>query len=445
MKTKQPIIVIIGGGWAGLSAATLLVNKNVEVVLIERSNRLGGRMSSFYDPKFGEWLDNGVHLFIGAYHNALQLMSIWGVSENVVFNEDFNIPWLGRNGEVYKFKLKENSLATAYSLLKFKGFSFKDRLFTIKGLNALKKAYDNPPIPEPTVAKFLKNEGIDFEKYGSWFEALSLAVLNASAEIAGLYPLIRAMKAGLASGNSIGKLCFFKKPFQQAYIDSANDYLQRNKVKIILNTPVNSVKVAQNERLIEVNYHNCKIYADAVISTVQPLDLLSFLPIELKSDSFFKCLGKMEYSPIIATYLNFERPVLKTRLVHLDRGKALHWVFGRGYSSEQVWENISTIRSYAVEYSNLSTKRIINDTIMELEKRIRNLNKNRLLKARAIINRRATVILKPGSDDIRPKTETPLKGLFLAGDWVATGLPATVESAALSGILSAEASLKSLR
>ena len=48
--------------------------------------------------------------------------------------------------------------------------------------------------------------------------------------------------------------------------------------------------------------------------------------------------------------------------------------------------------------------------------------------------------LAPGQPP-RPSTRTAVPGLFLAGDWIATGLPATIESAVVSGHLAADAVL----
>lgn len=69
-------IAVIGGGWAGLSAATRLSELGLEVTLFERSRALGGRSTSFWEKDFGEWLDHGPHLFIGAYREALRLLEL---------------------------------------------------------------------------------------------------------------------------------------------------------------------------------------------------------------------------------------------------------------------------------------------------------------------------------------------------------------------------------
>jgi len=73
---SRPVVVVVGGGWAGLAAATRLVQKGFGVTLLERDRELGGRASSFWDESFEEWLDNGLHVFIGAYSSALKLSLI---------------------------------------------------------------------------------------------------------------------------------------------------------------------------------------------------------------------------------------------------------------------------------------------------------------------------------------------------------------------------------
>ncbi|MFH0765729.1 MAG: FAD-dependent oxidoreductase, partial [Calditrichota bacterium] len=79
-------LAIVGGGWAGLTAATAGAQAGLSVCLIEQKRHLGGRTSSFWDARFGCWLDNGPHLFIGAYSSALHALKIWGSQSAVDFS-----------------------------------------------------------------------------------------------------------------------------------------------------------------------------------------------------------------------------------------------------------------------------------------------------------------------------------------------------------------------
>ncbi|MBT7789206.1 MAG: hypothetical protein HN757_10055 [Calditrichaeota bacterium] len=83
--------------------------------------------------------------------------------------------------------------------------------------------------------------------------------------------------------------------------------------------------------------------------------------------------------------------------------------------------------------SEISRDEFLDRVILDLAERLPKAKPEIITEARLVRSKRATVILKPGSDLIRPEAVTPTDGLFIAGDWCGTGLPATIESAARSG------------
>jgi hydroxysqualene dehydroxylase len=84
--TDEPII-IVGAGWAGLACALTLTSQNQKVLLLEASPQAGGRARGVL---FGEDLvDNGQHLFIGAYQHTLSLLKILSIPEENLFHLNF--------------------------------------------------------------------------------------------------------------------------------------------------------------------------------------------------------------------------------------------------------------------------------------------------------------------------------------------------------------------
>src|SRR5882724_7063273 len=68
-------VIVIGGGFAGLSAATALAQQGLQVTVLEGRQVLGGRAYSFPDPKTGDSVDNGQHLFMGCYRETIQFLN----------------------------------------------------------------------------------------------------------------------------------------------------------------------------------------------------------------------------------------------------------------------------------------------------------------------------------------------------------------------------------
>jgi zeta-carotene desaturase len=102
--------------------------------------------------------------------------------------------------------------------------------------------------------------------------------------------------------------------------------------------------------------------------------------------------------------------------------------------------HLSLVSSGADEVLRRTNDELVQVAIDELRAALPSTRGARLLRATVVREPQATFSLAPGQPP-RPSTRTSVKGLFLAGDWVDTGLPSTIESAVLSGRLAAEAVL----
>src|SRR5689334_11392878 len=96
--TPDPIVIVIGGGFAGLSAATALAERGVRVLVLEARPSLGGRATAFTDPATGERVDNGQHVLIGAYHETFALLRRLGTEGDVFLQDDLSIEVIDRDG-----------------------------------------------------------------------------------------------------------------------------------------------------------------------------------------------------------------------------------------------------------------------------------------------------------------------------------------------------------
>src|SRR6476469_6347298 len=91
-------VAIVGGGFAGLSAATALAEQGRRVIVLEARPRLGGRASSFTDPATGERVDNGQHLLIGGYHETFRFLRRIGASDAVTLQPQLTVDFVDRHG-----------------------------------------------------------------------------------------------------------------------------------------------------------------------------------------------------------------------------------------------------------------------------------------------------------------------------------------------------------
>jgi uncharacterized protein with NAD-binding domain and iron-sulfur cluster len=124
-------------------------------------------------------------------------------------------------------------------------------------------------------------------------------------------------------------------------------------------------------------------------------------------------------------------------------GRNFQWVFDRRRLVGSGQSHLSLVSSGADTICNLSNTALIDAALAELRQALPAAARSTVRHASVIRERRATFSLKPGGPP-RPGTTTPVTGLFLAGDWIDTGLPATIESAVVSGHRAAAAVLASM-
>ncbi|MEK6560920.1 MAG: oleate hydratase, partial [Nitrospirota bacterium] len=95
-------VIIIGGGLAGLSAATELITAGYHVTIIEQRRSLGGRAYSFFDKNTGLELDNGQHILMGCYENTFRLLKRIGVTNKLYIQKNLSVDFLNTGGSIYR-------------------------------------------------------------------------------------------------------------------------------------------------------------------------------------------------------------------------------------------------------------------------------------------------------------------------------------------------------
>src|SRR2546422_7305961 len=129
-----PDAIVVGGGFAGLAAATLLAEEGARVVVLEARPHLGGRARSFVDPETGAVVDNGQHLFMGCYRETLRFLERIGSRDSLALQSRLMIPIVDCEGTVGRFRLPAAPApwSLLIGLLRFPGLKFKDRLALLR-------------------------------------------------------------------------------------------------------------------------------------------------------------------------------------------------------------------------------------------------------------------------------------------------------------------------
>jgi hypothetical protein len=145
----------------------------------------------------------------------------------------------------------------------------------------------------------------------------------------------------------------------------------------------------------------------------------------------------MDSMPIVTVNLWYDRPVMDELFVGLP-GREMQWVFDKRQAFGESASHLSLVSSGATALTGQSRESLTALAAREVEAALPRARAARLLRATVIREKQATFSLAPGQPS-RPTTRTPLKGLLLAGDWIDTGMPGTIESAVISGHMAAAA------
>jgi phytoene dehydrogenase-like protein len=225
--------------------------------------------------------------------------------------------------------------------------------------------------------------------------------------------------------------------------DAARRYLEARGGIVELNAHVEDVLAsdgrARGVRLVDGR----EIAGDAVIVAVPPDSLAELTSGVAELGPVVGAAQRLEWAPIVNVHLTFDRRVLEDAFA-MGVDSPVQAVFVRSTvpasaaaaSDRQI---LVLSQSAAAEWIGRSDDEIVAELAAALRGLVPAARDAELVDSLVLRHRRARFVPSPGSDALRPKSRTPIGGLYLAGDWTATGWPSTIESAVLSGIYAAAA------
>jgi squalene-associated FAD-dependent desaturase len=444
-------VVVVGGGFAGLAAATALAESGARVLLCESRPHLGGRARSFIDPDTGSIIDNGQHLLMGCYAEMLRFLGRIGAADRIAWGDGLEVPYLDPGGRATVLRASAGRVGALTGLLRFKGLPFGERLAAARVPLAARR--DDPAFEEMTVAAWLARLEQSAEARRRLWDPLAIAALNELPERAAASGFASALRHAFFSGPRGIALGAPRVGLSDLYVEPGTHYLRAHGGEVRPRAPVQRILESGTRCSGVLLAGGTRIEADAVIAAVTPKALLEILPPALAADRFFARVGELRDSAILSVYLWFGAPVLERPYAAL-LGGFWQWVFMRdgvrpppsaegGDAAVHGGTHVVTlVRSAASDDAERSKEALVRQAVEELRRYVPAAARLMPRHDMVIKEKNATVSLTPGTEALRPTTATPLERFYLAGDWIATGIPATVESACLSGHAAARAAAK---
>ena len=439
--------VVIGAGCAGLSAATALADAGARVVVLEARPGLGGRATSFRDPSTGERVDNGQHILMGCYEQTLVFLDRIGAADRVRWQAGLSLTMIDRRG--HESVLKLPSVASPLHLLggvmAWDALSWGERLAILRVGSALRRGtakavpYDRHGYE--TVRDWLNRHAQPQRLIELFWEPLALAALNQSIDQAAARYFTEVLGRMFADP-AAASLVLPAVPLDDMYAEPAREWLIERGHDVRVNAPAR-VEVS-GERVIGVRVRDERIAAPIVISTV-PWHafgaLFDHMPPALSAIA--SNAAALPSLPIVTVNLWFDRAVMQEPLVGLP-GRTFQWLFDRRAIVGGATSHLSLISSGADAIVAQGNDELIATALREVREALPQARPATLRKGLAVREKRSTFSLAPDAPP-RPQTTTPIEGFLLAGDWIDTGLPATIESAVVSGHRAAILATKSRR
>jgi len=436
---NPPDVIVVGGGFAGLSSAARLA-PSARVMLLEARSRLGGRATAFHDRRTGELVDNGQHVLLGCYRETLAFLDRVGALGHLHVERRLRVPMIDRQGR--RSELTCPDLPAPWHLLAgvcdWNALGWADRAAVLRMAAPLRIAQRelqgrrdrHAASPGETVEQWLIRNGQTPRVRELLWNPLALAALNQHPSSAAAPPFARVLAEMFGSDAQAASIILPARPLHLMYAEPARAFIERQGGAV--RTGQHARILLRNNALECVSCDGDRWTPHAVVCAVP----WYALPDAFEGDTValrdtLQAARHTAESPIVTVNLWFDRRVMDDPFVGLP-GRTMQWVFDKRAAFGEQASHLSLVSSGAAAVLAMSNDDLIAAAHQEILEAMPATRAARLVAATVIREPRATFSLAPGQP-ARPGTRTAIPGLYLAGDWIDTGLPATIEGACRSG------------
>ncbi|MDB2705623.1 hydroxysqualene dehydroxylase HpnE [Pseudomonadota bacterium] len=412
--------LIIGGGWSGLAAAVSLSQQGNHVHLIESAKQLGGRARNVHWQQ--SVIDNGQHLMIGAYKQMLAMMELIGVDTQSAFHRQ-SIDIVLHDTQHPSLHLSAQHawlpwpLSLAWNLTKSTGANGLYKIYKLH--SSIPKILNNNDI---TVSEWLLSTKQPNRLIKQLWEPLCLATLNTPIKEASAHLLATVIRDSLGAGKSAADSLIPTCPLGDLFPSYAANYIKQNGGTISLQSRAKQLLIDENKvtgiQLQDgsiLNYNNIIVACSPAHS------------IDLVVDHI--AINKPLNYPIFTAYLQYPADTRLSKPILGLTGTVSQWAFDR---SEQTPGLMAIVISGPGKHETMT-----NDELsLLLSRELRQMCPDLVaapLDSLIIREKRATFASTVNIEKQRPNAYTDISGLWLAGDYVANGYPATLEGAIRNG------------
>lgn len=431
--------MILGAGLAGLAAAAALQDAGFQVTLFERKSIPGGRASSFPAQESGEEVDNCQHVLMRCCTNLWHFYGGVGVQERIRWYDSLTFLEPGGRASVLRGSRLPAPFHLLPSFFRARFLDRRDKLGIARALMRMLRPGLDKGLEERTAAEWFRALGQTRRALERFWGPVLVSALNEEVERCSAAYARQIFRLGFLAHPKAYEMGVPAVPLRELY-EPAVRSIEAKGGTVRFRQAARALEMNGGGRVAGVRLADGSLApADYVVSALPFEAVPEILPGQWGEHAFFAGCRRLEGSPISAVHLWFDRDV--TPLDHavlLDR--PIQWMFNktRNYGRADGGSYLGLVVSASRDWLRRPRGDILDIAEREVRQAFPGAAEASVVKSAVIKEARATFSAVPGVDDLRPTTETPLPGFLLAGDWVRTGWPATMEGAVRSGYQAAE-------
>lgn len=416
-------VAVIGGGWAGMAAATELAARRLPVTVFEAGKILGGRARRVEID--GVTLDNGLHILVGAYKETLRLIRM--VSPSGTTDGLLRLPIQLRVEPGFELSAPRlpAPMHLAVALATASGLALSERIAALRFM-LIQRVRGFRCDDALTVRELLTRHAQPQRLVECLWGPLCIAALNTLPQEASARVFLAVLRDSLASTRAASDLLLPTRDYSALFPEPAGRFVEEHGGSVHTSAPVQALRLQGGE--FEIEAVGGGTFSHIVLATDphRACELLAPLP---ETAVLISQLRKFDYRPIYSIYLQYPHSVRLLRpMVGFTEGFA-QWAFDRGQLCGQ-HGLIAVVISASGAHQQLPHPQLAQAVHADLAKWLPGLPAP--LGHQVIAEKRATFACVPQLE--RPANRTPVPHLYLAGDYTDSEYPATLEAAVRSGV-----------